>query len=122
MPETSLEVLKRRKRHLVSSTENQISEKSSNCFDPSPVKMKKMTENGGITDDNVANLSEEDQLKWALEQSLIKTPPKDSKSDEIECDMTKLSEEEQLKRVLGDFSSFFFFFHPFFLSSFFFFS
>ena len=67
--------------------------------------MKKVSEGGVVSDGE--NPSEEDQLKWALEQSL--NTNSDSKndfnatSDQIKCDgdVSKLSEEDQLKLALG---------------------
>ena len=70
-------------------------------------KMKKVSEGGVISNGDLENPSEEDQLKWALEQSL--NTNSDSKndfnatSDQIKCDgdVSKLSEEDQLKLALG---------------------
>ena len=70
--------------------------------------MKKLSECGVIANEDLENPSEEDQLKWALEQSL--NTNSDSKndfnttSDQIKCDgdLSKLSEEDQLKLALGE--------------------
>lgn len=63
--------------------------------------MKKLSEGGVISDEDMENPSEEDQLKWALEQSLNRNFYKTS--DQTKCDIgvSKLSEEDQLKLALG---------------------
>ena len=69
--------------------------------------MKKVSEGGVVSDGDFENPSEEDQLKWALEQSLNTNSDSqndfNATSDQIKCDgdVSKLSEEDQLKLALG---------------------
>jgi len=96
MPATVLETEKSRRKRRSSGSENL------ERFD----KTKKLSEGGMISYEDMENPSEEDQLKWALEQSL--NTNSDSKndfnatSDQIKCDgdVSKLSEEDQLKLAL----------------------
>ena len=61
-----------------------------------------------ISYENMENPSEEDQLKWALEQSLNTNSDLkndfNATSDQIkgDGDVSKLSEEDQLKLALGE--------------------